>query len=67
MVRLSLTAAHQSSTIGGMIVRSVRFDDKLYDKLVTAAEERHVSFAWLVHKMLEEGVERLNGDFRVTT
>lgn len=49
-----------------MIVRSVRFDDALYDKLLAAAEERHVSFAWLVHKILEEGVENLRKEFKVT-
>lgn len=50
-----------------MVTRSIRFDDALYDKLLAAAEKRHVSFAWLVHKVLEEGVERLTDEIKVTT
>lgn len=49
-----------------MVARTLRFDDKLYYKLTAAAEKRHVSFAWLVHKLLEEGLERLSEEFKVT-
>ncbi len=49
-----------------MITRSIRFDPKLNDKLMDAAEKRHVSINWLIHKLLEEGVERLAEEIRVT-
>jgi predicted HicB family RNase H-like nuclease len=42
-----------------MFTRSLRFDDELYKNYVEAAENRNVSFNWLVHKILEEALPRL--------
>ena len=42
-----------------MFTRSLRFDDELYDTYTKAAEERGVSFNWLIHKVLEESMIKL--------
>ncbi len=51
-----------------MMARSIRFDDELYHTYVDAARERNVSFNWLIHKVLEENIERIRDAelFRVT-
>ncbi|HEX5016007.1 MAG TPA: hypothetical protein VFX15_00300 [Actinomycetes bacterium] len=52
-----------------MIARSIRFEDETYYRLVKEARERNVSFQWLVHKMLDEAIDRLDNaeDFKVTS
>ena len=51
------------------MVRSIRFDEGTYVRLVDAAERRRVSFQWLVHKMLDEALDRLDdaAEFKVTS
>lgn len=50
-----------------MVILSLRLPDGLHENLVNAADDRRVSVTWLINKMLEEGLERLNPEIKVTT
>jgi len=43
-----------------MVTRSIRFSDELFEELTLAADSRDVSFHWLVIKLIDEGVKRLD-------
>lgn len=53
----------------GMLARSIRFEDETYWKLHDESRKRNVSFQWLVHKLVTEGLERLDDpeEFKVTS
>ena len=50
-----------------MKVRTIQFDEGVYSELTGAAKERGVSINWMVNKLCEEGLNRLEPDLRVTT
>jgi predicted DNA-binding ribbon-helix-helix protein len=50
-----------------MVTRSIRFEDSLYEALDNAADDRRVSFNWLVNQLCREGIERLTEEFKVTS
>ena len=50
-----------------MKTRTIQFDEGVYSELTTAASERGVSINWMVNKLCEEGLNRLEPDLRVTT
>lgn len=47
--------------------RSVQFRPGLYERLMAAAEERQTSTQWLINQLLDEGLERLANEIKVTT
>lgn len=50
-----------------MVTRSITFRDEVIDPLIVEAEIRNVSVNWLVNKLCEEGLKRLQPEIRVTT
>lgn len=44
----------------GRIATAVRFDPALHEALKETADELMVSFNWLVSKLCEEGLERMD-------
>ena len=50
-----------------MLARSIQFRDGLYERLTEAADSRQVSTQWLINQLLEEGLERLANEIKVTT
>jgi predicted transcriptional regulator len=50
-----------------MLARSIQFRDGLYERLTESADNRQVSTQWLINQLLEEGLERLATEIKVTT
>jgi len=51
----------------GMTTRSIRFPRELLDRLDNEADKRELSTNWLIMKLCEEGLERLDSEFKVTS
>jgi CopG-like RHH_1 or ribbon-helix-helix domain, RHH_5 len=50
-----------------MATRSVRFPRELLDRLDKEADQRDLSTNWLILKLCQEGLERLDSEFKVTS
>ena len=50
----------------GMTTRSIRFPRELLDRLDKEADKMELSTNWLIMKLCQEGLDRLESELRIT-